>query len=172
MKRTLIIAAAILAAALVGAPAYADPSDAPSVSAPVSEPASSPTSTPASHAPDKCAAYLYLGSKRTLCDRFGNEDTLTCAQVGFKVKLIHKGVDPWGLDGHRGTRGVGCEGNASATPSSTPAPSTSPTAAEAAGPSLPVTGPGVGVLALGGATALLAGTGVLLAARRRRRFTA
>lgn len=175
------ILAGVLLALAIGSPAYAtDATPSTSASGGPSKTADHP------NAPKPCEAYLYQGTRVNLCDRFPGPDVhVTCAQVGYRVKLRNSAVDPWGLDGSgggsRGVIGVGCESkplhpksSPSATPTGTqPTPSVSATAAGLAGPSLPTTGPRVWALAGAGLLVLLVGAVSLLAVRRRQtRFTA
>lgn len=146
------------------------------------KPTATPTKT-ATSAPDTrdCAAYVYTGTTQTLCDRFAGRDKLTCREAGFRVTLVDKTNDPWGLDGsggNIGTVGVGCESKPlHPKPSSSAA--TSLVAADGLGDNgsslggLPVTGAAAGGIA-GGAAVLLAAGGVLfvMARRRKLKFTA
>lgn len=121
--------------------------------------------------PKKCKAYVYAGTKQTLCDRFpGERGKVNCDDVKFRVTLVDAANDPWGLDGNRGEKGVGCESKP-LKPTDNP-PAAGAGAGQSAG-SLPVTGASVPVL--GGVAALLlvgGGAAVLVARRRRTRFTA
>ncbi len=185
MKRIAPLILAALAAGLaLASPAQAtDATPTPTV-IPTVTPTVTPTATPTVTAPatptipatpKDCAAYLYTGTKQTLCDRFANAADVKCAQVGFRVTLVDKNVDPWGLDGSgggdRGVIGVGCESNPLK-----PVVRSSPTAsarAVAAGSQLPVTGTPIGVMVGGAAGLLLLGGGAYAVARRRRtRFVA
>lgn len=123
--------------------------------------------------PKKCEAYVYYGSKVTICDRFANwTDKLACPQVAYKVKLVNVNNDPWGLDlNGRGTAGVGCEAfpvrkfptNTISAPTHTT--STSPVAS---GSKLPVTGPKAGTLGIIGGVILAGGVAALILGRKRR----
>jgi hypothetical protein len=144
------------------------------------------TSSPA--APKDCAAYVYTGTKQTLCADLGNAEKLTCKQAKFRVTLVDKATDPWGLDGSgggtRGVVGLGCESNplkpqpsATSKTSSIPAAAVTTTQAPATGAGLPVTGPsagdwiaiGMGVVIVGlGLWAL----GIVLVRRRKVRWQA
>lgn len=57
-----------------------------------------------------CSAYVYTGTSTNLCGAFAGRDKLNCSDVKFRVTLTNKDVDPWGLDGSTGTKGIGCEG--------------------------------------------------------------
>lgn len=182
--RKLFVLLGILAALAVGSPVYATdestPPSAPSSSAPVKEepdpvPSSSssaPTTQP-SPRPD-CLAYYYTGTKQTLCDRFPRNTKLTCAEAKYRVTLRAKNNDPWGLDGggaNIGKVGIGCESNP-LKPHPTPT-GTRTTSPAVSGPSLPLTGPGGAVLAIGGVAILvLGGAAVYLTTRRRNKFVA
>lgn len=148
------------------------PSPSPSASQTVADPEvalaayTTPCTTvsPSQGTADDCQAYRYTGTSQSLCDRFpGDRDKVECSDVGYRVTLKDEDIDPWGLDGNTGTPGVGCESyplrpraSASVTP---------PVTAE---PSLPVTGPSMGLLIGLGLLALAAGLGVLLVIRRRK----
>lgn len=177
--RKLFVMLGILAALAVGSPVYATeestPPSAPVSSAPVDDPtpsSSAPTSAPASPRPD-CLAYYYTGTRQTLCDRFPRNTKLTCAEAKYRVTLRGK-LDPWGLDGggaNIGVKGVGCESNP-LKPRPTPT-GTRTTSPAVSGPSLPLTGPGGAVLAIGGVVVLaLGGLAVYLTTRRRNKFVA
>lgn len=134
--------------------------------------------TPTSTKPKQdCDAYTYLGTKLTLCDRFsGQHDKVNCKDVGFQVDLVSNKVDPWGLDGsgdNLGKLGIGCESyplhpqpsHSSSSPAGTPVTTAGP---DAQGPSLPVTGPSIGILAaLGGAGVVIGLVGIWAGRRRR-----
>lgn len=120
--------------------------------------------------PKKCEAYLYTGTTQNLCAA-GLPETgkVNCADVKYRVTLVNAAVDPWGLDGNRGTKGVGCESNPLKPK---PSPTTSP-AAPAQAAALPVTGTPVKTFAAVAAGGVLLGAVALLVSRRRRtRFTA
>ena len=125
-------------------------------------------------APKKCEAYRYTGTTQNLCAA-GLPETgkVNCSDVKYRVTLVSAANDPWGLDGNRGTRGVGCESNPLKPK---PAASKSTAAAGAGGgnaAALPVTGAPiklVGGIAVGGLA--LGGLALLVSRRRRTRFTA
>lgn len=128
------------------------------------EPTSPPTTTPPTNEPKKCEAYLYYGSNVTLCDRFANvTGKLGCPDVGYKVKLVNANNDPWGLDGNRGVKGVGCEAYPERKFPTAPA-----------SPTLPVTGESnlVKVGAVGAGVLVLGGAAILFARKRRNKFVA
>ena len=126
--------------------------------------------------PKDCEAYTYTGTNENLCashpDRAAGYD---CKDVKYRVTLVDAANDPWGLDGNKGTKGIGCESNplkpaAKPTTPATPAPGAG---AGAGGPHLPVTGVDMGVLAAVGGVTLLGGVAMLAFARKRRtKFTA
>lgn len=133
-----------------------------------------------------CAAYLYTGTKQSLCQDFGTRIKLTCAEAKYRVTLVDKAKDPWGLDGSgagsRGVVGVGCESNplkpkpvasasASSKASSSAAGVTTTTEADA-GQRLPVTGPGAGTWLLVGLVTAAAGVLYVLVRRRKVRWQA
>lgn len=120
-----------------------------------------------------CAAYEYLGTRDSLCDRFGERADVDCAEIGYRVTLVTATEDPWDLDGLRGgDRGVvgqGCETYprrpVSATQSAEPTPGGVTDTTQ-----LPKTGPGAYIGFGVGATAAGTALVVLLAHRRRVRF--
>lgn len=115
-----------------------------------------------------CAAYLYAGSKVSLCDRFPAGSNVTCTQVGYRVTPVSKSNDPWGLDGNTGTAGIGCESQALRHfPSVTPnPPKNGPSAA--AGGALAITGPNGKLLGAGAVVLVTLGGALLVISRRRR----
>ena len=140
-----------------------------------------PKPTPTATSTRDCMAYVFTGTKENLCKAFAGASTATkatCAQIKYRVTLVNAKNDPWGLDGsggNVGTVGVGCESNPlkpRPTPTATRT-SAAPVGVVGAGPSLPVTGPPIGVLVGVGALILVAGVGaIVLTGRRKRRFTA
>lgn len=130
---------------------------APTTPAPTTPPATTapPTTPPAE--PDPCEAYFYTGTDVSLCrvPEFAGPDVtgITCADVVYRVTLVDKNVDPWGLDGNQGTPGIGCEANPLAPVDPDPT-----TAAPGGGAGdLPVTGASVPTLALWGLGAVAVG---------------
>lgn len=128
------------------------------------------TTSPA--APRACEAYVYTGTNRNLCADFPGDADRSCTDVKYQVDLKNDDRDPWDLDGlsggNRGVIGLGCESNPrkpGASSSSSSPVATGVNTANDGG--LPVTGPSIGVVALG--AAILIGTGVLLTALVRRR---
>jgi LPXTG-motif cell wall-anchored protein len=137
--------------------ASATPTAAPTQTA---TPTTGPTQT-ATPKPQDCQAYLYTGTQENLCKDFpGDQGSVTCADVEYRVTLVNKSDDPWGLDGsggNIGTVGVGCESNPlKPTGSAAPVPA-----------GLPVTGSTPWMFALAGLCALGAG-GLLYWLSRRR----
>ncbi|MET8908412.1 LPXTG cell wall anchor domain-containing protein [Micromonospora sp. NPDC004551] len=130
-------------------------------------------------APGDCEAYVYDGTKQNLCDRFRGRGDVNCPEIGYRVKLVGDS-DPWRLD-IGGEPGIGCESYKRHPGGSTPTKpkptkSTTPGASgggDSGGAQLPRTGINGGVLAGVGLGAVLLGAGGLVVARRRRpRFTA
>lgn len=134
---------------------------------PEPEPTVTPTATPeptqtATPGPvQDCQAYVYTGTQENLCADFpGDQENVTCADVKYRVTLVNKNKDPWGLDGsgeNIGTVGVGCESNP-----------LKPTQSTAPVPTLPVTGSTPLWFALAGLAALGSGALLFVLARRRR----
>jgi LPXTG-motif cell wall-anchored protein len=144
--------------ATVTAEPSATPTAAPTQTA---TPTTGPTQT-ATPKPQDCQAYLYTGTQENLCKDFpGDQGSVTCADVEYRVTLVNKSDDPWGLDGsggNIGTVGVGCESNP-----------LKPTGSAAPVPTLPVTGSSTTLwFALAGLAALGSGALLFVLARRRR----
>ncbi|MFF0372290.1 LPXTG cell wall anchor domain-containing protein [Micromonospora sp. NPDC005087] len=138
---------------------------------PGAEPTKTPTTPPTSQPeqPRDCEAYVYTGTEQNLCADFPNPPgTVNCSDVKYRVTLVDVNNDPWGLDGNRGTPGIGCESNP-LKPNTAP-PTTSP--APGAGGGLPVTGVNATALGAVGVIAVLAGVALVVARRRRVRFDA
>ncbi|MFC0504901.1 LPXTG cell wall anchor domain-containing protein [Micromonospora costi] len=145
---------------------------------PTKTPTAPPTSQPAE--PRDCEAYVYTGTTQNLCADFPSPPgPVNCSDVKYRVTLVDVNNDPWGLDGNRGTPGIGCESNplkpttgSTEEPTADPTASTSDSPAPGAGGGLPVTG--VNATALGGVgvIAVLAGVALVVARRRRVRFDA
>lgn len=126
---------------------------------------------------DSCAAYAYLKTDTTICDKFPGSADRDCPDIKGTVHLVNKNSDPWKLD--RDKDGVGCEGdplkqNIGTPPGNDPAPGAGNGSDNGSGtitlaePKLPVTGSntapyvaGAGVLAIG------AGVGLFFVMRRR-----
>lgn len=134
------------------------------------------TTPPATNPPTtvkKCEAYVYYGSQVTLCDRFANvTGKLNCTQVGYKVKLVNVNNDPWGLDGNKGVKGVGCEAYPQRVFATTPSPSHTTTPPVVGGSygagGLPVTGDKVKTLGVIGGVLLVGGVIATVVTRRRK----
>ncbi len=112
---------------------------------------------------DSCAAYALYQTDTNICDLYPGSKDRDCADIKEgRVFVAKKGVDPWRLD--RDGNSIGCE--TADKKAAAPAP------AKDDKDVLPKTGPGIGLVAAGGA--LLAGTGgaLVLARRRKVRFTA
>ncbi|MEU8301319.1 LPXTG cell wall anchor domain-containing protein [Micromonospora sp. NPDC048909] len=134
---------------------------------PTKTPTTPPTRQPAE--PRDCEAYVYTGTAQNLCADFPDPPgTVNCSDVKYRVTLVDVNNDPWGLDGNRGTPGIGCESNP-LKPNTVP-PTTSP--APGAGGGLPVTGVNATALGAVGVIAVLAGVALVVARRRRVRFDA
>lgn len=107
--------------------------------------------------PRECQAYVYTGTTQNLCADFSDsQESVTCLDVEYRVTLVDKDEDPWGLDGsgdNIGTVGVGCETNPLKLAQS-----------------LPVTGSTPWMFAVAGLFAMGAG-GLLYALFRRNRVT-
>jgi len=137
---------------------------------PVASPSTS-SSSPTTKPKQKCDAYVYTGTKLTLCDRFGDEaNGPNCPVIKYRVTLATKGNDPWGLD-DGGVVGIGCEGNPnkptpSASHSSNPPVGTGVDSGASGG--LPVTGPVTATIVTVGSAALIGGVFAVVATRRRR----
>lgn len=173
-----IVAAVALAIALLatGAPVYAtEGTPSPDASASASAPAEQPNAAPS------CAAYSYYGTEVSLCDDFPGAKERSCADVGYRVQLRDKAVDPWDLDGlkggDRGQVGIGCQSyprkQVKTSAGSSPSPSQSASAAASADgePSLPTTGPSGWVFtAVGGGLVLFGLLGYAAVRRRQTRF--
>lgn len=123
-----------------------------------------------------CAAYTYIGTSTTICDRFPGNADRDCPQLDGTVKVKSRGTDPWRLD--RDKDGTGCEGDAlKPIPSSIPEDPANPgddNDDDKAAPVLPKTGPdGPAVPLIIGGSVFTAGVGVMMVmARRRVKFTA
>ncbi len=126
---------------------------------------------------DSCAAYTYVGTSTTICDRFPGSADKDCPDLKGTVKLKVTGTDPWRLD--RDKDGKGCEGTALKPVNS----GTSPEDVDKAmgeigvpgtGPKdkLPVTGPELPLVVGGGVAAIVVGGGLFMLRRRQVRFTA
>ncbi|MGK5738558.1 hypothetical protein [Micromonospora sp. URMC 103] len=145
---------------------------------PTGTPTTPPTSQPAE--PRDCEAYVYTGTTQNLCADFSNPSgTVNCSDVKYRVTLVDVNNDPWGLDGNRGTPGIGCESNplkpttgSTEEPTADPTASTSDSPAPGAGGGLPVTGVNATALGAVGVIAVLAGVALTVARRRRVRFDA
>jgi LPXTG-motif cell wall-anchored protein len=119
--------------------------------------------------PKKCDAYVYAGTKQSLCDRFASASEVDCKDVKWRVRLLGD-EDPWKLDDDRD--GMGCEANR-LKPTDDPAPPAAGAGGGQSAGSLPVTGASVPVLGGVAALLLVGGGAALVATRRRRtRFTA
>lgn len=66
------------------------------------------TTAPAQATGKPCAAYLYFGTQRDLCNEFPGERDRDCKDVRFKVKLKNPDYDPWRLS-RGGNKWTGCE---------------------------------------------------------------
>jgi LPXTG cell wall anchor motif len=130
-----------------------------------------------------CEAYFYTGTNQNLCTQFpGEQSGLDCNDVKYRVTLVDKTNDPWGLDGNLGTPGVGCEENpllpeppstdnsdtGSGSASSSDGGGT-PVSNEKDG-ELPFTGDATKTIALIAGSLLLAGSGALGGLQLYRRF--
>lgn len=128
----------------------------------------------ASEKAQSCAAYAYVGTSTTICDRFpGNQDR-NCPALDGTVKLVVKGTDPWRLD--RDKDGTGCEGDAlkpvdAATDPKTPADD-SGNQGGTASPVLPKTGADASTLVIAGGAVVGLGAFMMALRRRKIRFTA
>jgi hypothetical protein len=82
-----------------------------------------------------CAAYVYTGTTKTLCDKFSGRKDVNCDEVKYKVTLVNKWDDPWKLDGNGSSKGngYGCESNPNC-PVPTKPPTTPPTTAPTTAP--------------------------------------
>jgi LPXTG-motif cell wall-anchored protein len=176
IKRIVAVVALAIALLGFGAPVYAT-EGSPSPDASASAPAEAPNAAPA------CAAYTYYGTEVSLCDDFPGAKERSCADVGYRVQLRDKAVDPWDLDGlkggDRGRVGIGCESypRKTVTPSagSSPSPRASSSSSSSAAdePQLPTTGPSGWVfVAVGGGLVLFGLLGYVAVRRRQTRFTA
>lgn len=128
--------------------------------------------------PKACEAYLYTGTRVNLCAAFPNpKGKVNCSDVKYRVTLLDAKNDPWGLDGNKGVKGVGCEANplkvqATPSPSHSRSATAAPSRSAAAAGGLPVTGPKVATIAVAGGALLVAGVGLLVGLRRRTKFQA
>lgn len=155
---------------LAPSPTEPDPSSPGPVSpSPVSPSPTSPAATTPA-APAQCTAYVYAGSKVSLCTDFPGSTERACAPEGpvkFQVRVVSPEVDPWALDADED--GIGCDAlpvKASSTQTASASPD--PDAA-----SLPLTGSGASFVALVGALVLALGVALVVGLRRRtRRFEA
>lgn len=191
MRRMILALLAGFFTLAMSGPAFATGSPSPSASTSSSPSPSASSSTSASpsasvstkpNAQPPCAAYLYFGTRTNLCDKFPgmDRDDVKCSDVRYRVALVNKNIDPWGLDGSgggdRGIVGLGCESwprKPITSPSPSRSTSTSPVPAGVAEPALPVTGPSIGLLIGAGVVVLVGGAAVVyLTGRRKKTFTA
>lgn len=72
-----------------------------------------------------CAAYVYWGTSKTLCDRFDGWQDVDCPDIKRKIKVV--GRDTWRLD--RDGDKCGCDTPPTTSPTTTPttSPTTTPT---------------------------------------------